>query len=47
MKREEFGVWTVFIPNLEDGTPPIKHYTKLKLLVVTNDGTHLERIPAW
>lgn len=47
MEKDEFGVWSVFLPNKEDGSPPIAHASKLKALVVSYDGMHRERNPAW
>lgn len=30
MQRDQFGVYSIFLPNKPDGSPAIKHNTKLK-----------------
>ncbi|KAJ8903996.1 hypothetical protein NDN08_000526 [Rhodosorus marinus] len=47
LRKDDFGVWTIEIPNRADGSPPIDHASKIKLVVVSEGGMHLERIPAW
>jgi len=47
MKRGDFGVWELFLPNKEDGSPAITHGSKLKVCVVSQGGMHLDRNPAW
>jgi 1,4-alpha-glucan branching enzyme len=47
LKREEFGRWSILLPNNEDGSPAIPHYTKLKVVVITPTGMELMRNPAW
>jgi len=45
-KKDLFGVWTVELPNREDGKPQIAHQSKLKVRM-TQRGAVIERIPAW
>lgn len=40
-KRNEYGVWELFIPNLPDGSSPIKHGSKVKAALVLADGSHV------
>eukprot|EP00179_Madagascaria_erythrocladioides_P015175 CAMPEP_0198364708 /NCGR_PEP_ID=MMETSP1450-20131203/153802_1 /TAXON_ID=753684 ORGANISM="Madagascaria erythrocladiodes, Strain CCMP3234" /NCGR_SAMPLE_ID=MMETSP1450 /ASSEMBLY_ACC=CAM_ASM_001115 /LENGTH=749 /DNA_ID=CAMNT_0044072147 /DNA_START=58 /DNA_END=2307 /DNA_ORIENTATION=+ len=47
MERGDFGVWSLFIPNKEDGSCPIPHASKIKVCVVSQGGMHLDRNPAW
>ena len=37
-KRDEFGMWDLFIPDLPDGTPAIKHGTKVKAALILATG---------
>ena len=45
-KRDEFGFWEVFLPNV-DGHLPIPHNTKVKIHVQKHDGHFVDKIPAW
>ena len=45
LTRNEYGVWSIFLPNLPDGNPAIKHNTKIKLNVEGPDGARFDRIP--
>eukprot|EP01117_Protostelium_nocturnum_P005840 TRINITY_DN2107_c0_g1_i1.p1 TRINITY_DN2107_c0_g1~~TRINITY_DN2107_c0_g1_i1.p1 ORF type:complete len:706 (+),score=290.42 TRINITY_DN2107_c0_g1_i1:246-2363(+) len=45
-KRDQYGVHSLFLPDV-NGKPAIQHKTKVKLNMVTQDGRHIERIPAW
>lgn len=47
MKSNEFGVWEIILPDNTDGTRAIKHGSKVKIVMVTKQGTHIERIPTW
>lgn len=40
-KRNQFGVWELFVPDLPDGTPAIKHGSKVKAALVLCDGKHV------
>ena len=31
MEEKEFGKWEIFLPNNEDGSPPISHLSKYKV----------------
>lgn len=39
--RNQYGVWELFIPDLPDGTPAIKHRSKVKASLVLCDGTRV------
>eukprot|EP00049_Salpingoeca_infusionum_P019162 m.360513 g.360513 ORF g.360513 m.360513 type:complete len:742 (+) comp19073_c0_seq1:41-2266(+) len=45
--RDEFGVWSVFIPNKEDGTQPIPCGSAVKVCVTQQDGQRVDRISPW
>ena len=45
--KDEFGVWSLFLPDAPDGTSAIPHRTKVKARVETAYGEWVERIPAW
>ena len=45
-KRDQFGFWTLTIPN-DNGEPRIKHNTKVKCLVVTCNEERVDRNPIW
>ncbi|KAG0202320.1 alpha-1,4-glucan branching enzyme [Mortierella sp. GBA30] len=47
MKKDEFGVFEIFVPNNADGTPPIAHNSKVKITMIKPDGTRIDRLPAW
>ncbi|KAL1923064.1 uncharacterized protein VTP21DRAFT_9440 [Calcarisporiella thermophila] len=47
MKRDEFGVWHVIVPNNQDGSPGISHNTKVKISMITPAGERIDRLPAW
>lgn len=42
-----FGKWSIKIPALEDGSPAIKHESKLKLVIRGKDGALAERLSPW
>jgi len=37
-KRDQYGVWELFIQNLPDGSSPIKHGSKVKAALILADG---------
>jgi len=37
-KRDKYGVWELFVPDLPDGTPAIKHGSKVKAALILADG---------
>ncbi|KAL4441059.1 hypothetical protein ABPG77_010490 [Micractinium sp. CCAP 211/92] len=45
--KNDFGVFCLFLPDNPDGTPAIKHRTKVKTRLETAYGEWVERIPAW
>ena len=47
MERDTWGVWTVRLPDLPDGSPAIPHGSKVKVQLRTRDGGCVDRIPAW
>eukprot|EP00252_Welwitschia_mirabilis_P009173 TRINITY_DN21526_c0_g1_i3.p1 TRINITY_DN21526_c0_g1~~TRINITY_DN21526_c0_g1_i3.p1 ORF type:complete len:776 (+),score=154.88 TRINITY_DN21526_c0_g1_i3:122-2449(+) len=46
MSRDQFGVWTIFIPNI-NGKPAIPHGSRVKFRLKTPQGAWIDRIPAW
>ncbi|KAF9292384.1 alpha-1,4-glucan branching enzyme [Linnemannia elongata] len=47
MQRDKYGVYSIFLPNKPDGSPPIEHNTKVKISMITPDGSRIDRLPAW
>ncbi|KAF9974905.1 alpha-1,4-glucan branching enzyme [Actinomortierella ambigua] len=47
MKKDEYGVWEIVLPNKPDGTPAIEHNTKVKITMILPDGSRIDRLPAW
>ncbi|KAF9961855.1 alpha-1,4-glucan branching enzyme [Mortierella alpina] len=47
MKKDEFGIFEIFLPNNADGTPAIAHNSKVKITMIKPDGTRIDRLPAW
>jgi len=45
--KNEFGVFTLKMPLESDGSSPIRHGTKIKTTIVTEDWKKEDRIPAW
>ncbi len=41
------GVYSVFVPDNEDGTSGIPHNSFVKVYLVLRDGSHVYRVPAW
>lgn len=46
MKKNEFGTFEIVIP-AKDGQPAIQHNSKIKIMMVTQQGEEIYRIPAW
>ncbi|XP_031494666.1 1,4-alpha-glucan-branching enzyme 1, chloroplastic/amyloplastic-like [Nymphaea colorata] len=46
MERNEFGVWTIKIPN-PNGDPAIPHNSRVKFRFKCPNGAWVDRIPAW
>ncbi len=42
-----YGKWDLNIPALPDGTPAIKHLSKLKLVILTKSGEMVDRLSPW
>lgn len=47
LKPDEYGRWECFIPDKEPGVCAIAHQSKVKTMIVPNDGLPLDRNPAW
>eukprot|EP00160_Parvularia_atlantis_P020804 Unigene8767_Nuclearia_a/m.26834 Unigene8767_Nuclearia_a/g.26834 ORF Unigene8767_Nuclearia_a/g.26834 Unigene8767_Nuclearia_a/m.26834 type:complete len:677 (+) Unigene8767_Nuclearia_a:3-2033(+) len=47
LAHTDFGVWELFLADKPDGTRAIAHNTKVKLVIVTKQGEHLERLSPW
>lgn len=47
MQSDPFGIWSIEIPPLEDGSSIISHHAKYKLAILTNDGKLLYRLSPW
>lgn len=47
MSRDDFGVWSVAIPDTQDGCPAIPHGSRVKIRLQHPGGWWLDRIPAW
>ncbi|KAJ3159651.1 alpha-1,4-glucan branching enzyme [Irineochytrium annulatum] len=47
MKRNDFGVWEITLPNNKNGSRAIPHNTKVKISMVKDNGERIERIPAY
>ncbi|SCV04982.1 LANO_0G15896g1_1 [Lachancea nothofagi CBS 11611] len=45
--KDAYGVFSITIPPLESGDFAIAHDSKLKILLVLPDGSHIYRLPAW
>lgn len=46
--KDDFGVFSLFLPDSEDGTPAIPHNSFVKVsLVVDSTGERVMRVPAW
>jgi len=46
LERNQFGVWELMLPRLSNGSLPILHGSKTKLIIIKND-EELERISPW
>lgn len=46
-ERLPYGKWQIKIPPQKDGTSPIKHLSKLKLMIRTKSGQLVERVSPW
>ena len=47
MSRNEFGVWTVAVPDRPDGSPGVPHRSKIKLRLWRHGGGPVDRLSAW
>ncbi|EFX66191.1 hypothetical protein DAPPUDRAFT_302911 [Daphnia pulex] len=46
-EKLDFGKWQLHLPANPDGTCPIKHGSKIKVVVETEDGLLLDRLSPW
>lgn len=46
-RKLDFGKWELRIPALEDGTPPIKHLSEIKVIIRNESGQLLDRLSPW
>jgi len=46
-KKDDHGIWHLFIPDKEDGSPAIEHNSRYKIAITTCDGQESTRMPAW
>ena len=47
MKKDDYGVFSVFLPNNEDGSPAIPHGSRVKIHLQIPNGEPVDKIPAW
>eukprot|EP00884_Botryococcus_braunii_P004632 jgi/Botrbrau1/1416/Bobra.0063s0112.1 len=47
MQRDQFGVWSVSLPDREDGQAAIPHGSRVKIRLWHPKGYTVDRIPAW
>lgn len=47
MKRDSFGVWEIFVVDLDSGDRAIPHGSKVKISMISASGSRIERVPAW
>jgi len=47
MEKDQFGVFTIFLPNNPDGSLAIPHNTRVKIHLQGPSGEWFDRIPAW
>jgi len=47
LKKNQYGVWEIFIPRNKDGAYPIFNYSKLKVHILDAQDHWVDKIPAW
>ncbi|KAI0036776.1 glycoside hydrolase superfamily [Vararia minispora EC-137] len=47
LKKDKYGVWEITIPPTADGECAIPHDSKIKISMITPQGTRIERLPTW
>lgn len=47
LEKDEFGVWSVSLPDNPDGTAAIPHNSRVKIRVQHWDGWTIDLVPAW
>eukprot|EP00271_Cylindrocystis_brebissonii_P007309 TRINITY_DN20683_c0_g1_i1.p1 TRINITY_DN20683_c0_g1~~TRINITY_DN20683_c0_g1_i1.p1 ORF type:complete len:881 (+),score=127.80 TRINITY_DN20683_c0_g1_i1:240-2882(+) len=47
MERDQFGVWSIRLPDGPDGNAAIPHGSRVKVRLRTPDNQWVDRIPAW
>ncbi|VFQ81469.1 unnamed protein product [Cuscuta campestris] len=47
MEKDKFGVWSINIPDDDEGNPAIPHKSRVKFRFKDGNGAWVDRIPAW
>jgi len=47
LKRDQYGIWEIFIPKKDDGSYPIPHGSKVKAHLLNAKDEWVDKIPAW
>ncbi|GHJ87900.1 hypothetical protein NliqN6_4302 [Naganishia liquefaciens] len=47
MERDQYGVWSCYVPPLADGSCAIPHDSMVKVSFTKPDGTTIDRLPPW
>jgi len=47
MKKDDYGKFSIFLPNNADGSPAIPHGSRVKVRFEVPNGAPIDRIPAW
>ena len=47
MVRDQYGVWSLFLPDDEKLGPRIPHASRVKVHVIAEDGSAIDRVPAY
>lgn len=47
MEKNQFGVWSIKIPDFDDGNSAIPHNSRVKFRFKHGKGVWVDRIPAW
>ena len=46
-QKDDFGIWSLYIPSTSPGVPVIPHGSRIMLAITTATGEETTRIPAW
>eukprot|EP00208_Stichococcus_sp_RCC1054_P002995 CAMPEP_0206143896 /NCGR_PEP_ID=MMETSP1473-20131121/22240_1 /ASSEMBLY_ACC=CAM_ASM_001109 /TAXON_ID=1461547 /ORGANISM="Stichococcus sp, Strain RCC1054" /LENGTH=642 /DNA_ID=CAMNT_0053539511 /DNA_START=296 /DNA_END=2220 /DNA_ORIENTATION=- len=47
LERGHYGVWSVRLPDGNDGVPAVPHGSRVKVRLTLHDGSAVDRVPAW